>query len=374
MSKVIVVNEYHLQRTPDGKCWSSGILDYQILCRYLSVFEEVLLAVRVKDVKEKKDGYVHLCSGEGVTILPITDFSGLFGYIKNNRQQKKIIKEYCSRADCAIVRVPNAISYQFLRYIDGHMPYALEVGVEPWSWLAPGNYKSIFRPVIRCMFTFLLKLYCKRANGVAYVTKDYLQRIYPCRAILKGEGNKYFTTYYSTVSIDSEKKYNPKIYEKKESYEFIHVANAFTTYAKGHKEAIEVIKKLNERGVNAHIRFVGDGPLKEEFARYAHDKGVGDKVEFIGRINSKEGIWKELRKADLFIFPTHSEGLPRVVVESMYVGTPVVATEVGGIPELLGRDLICKVGDTSRMTDIIIEMLGAPEMMTEQSNKCQKKH
>ena len=57
MSKILIVNEYHLQRTTDGKCWSNGIIDYKILKRYLAVFDEVLLAIRVRDVEQNDEEY-----------------------------------------------------------------------------------------------------------------------------------------------------------------------------------------------------------------------------------------------------------------------------------------------------------------------------
>ena len=60
MGNVLVINECHLQKTPDGKYWSNGIADYELLSRYLDVFDEVLVAVRVVKVEVKSRDYTEL--------------------------------------------------------------------------------------------------------------------------------------------------------------------------------------------------------------------------------------------------------------------------------------------------------------------------
>lgn len=369
MTKVLVVNENHIQRTPDGRCWSNGIVDYSVFKRYLDVFEEVLVAIRVKNVKQKDKDYIHLCNGKGVKILGIPDFTGALDFVKKRNRVLKRMKECCTLADCAIVRTPSAVSFQFLRIIDKKIPYALEVATNPWAWLAPGGSKSLFRPFIRFSWTKMLKDYCMKANGVAYVTKEALQKSYPCKAIKKGESKQYFTTYYSTVCIKGNLKYEAKKYEKKKSYRLIHVANAFNTYSKGHRECIEVLSRLKHTGFDVTMEFVGEGILQSEFEEYARSLSVEDKVDFIGRLNSKEDVWEALRDADLFLFPTHSEGLPRVVIESLYVGTPCVSTNVGGIPELLDDECITEVGDVDHMYAIVCDCIQNPSKMTEYSRR-----
>ena len=52
----------------------------------------------------------------------------------------------------------------------------------------------------------------------------------------------------------------------------------------------------------------------------------------------------------MFVFPSHAEGLPRVLIEAMAVGLPAVSTNVNGIPELLDKPFLVEVGDVDELT------------------------
>lgn len=365
MSKVLLVVDNHLVRTPDGRVWSKGIYDYSFFARYLTAFTEVFVVIRVSDIDDNHKGYSNLCSGDGVNFLPLQDFVGVKGYILNFFKVKRQIKMYSRMCDCAIIRLPSAIGYQFAKRINKKKPYALEVVVDPWDFAAPGMLKMRFRSLIRRVWTRNLKRYCLKANGVSYVTQHALQNRYPCRAQVEGESTKYFQSYYSSANIpisyfDSYKEY----YNDHGEFKLIHVVNAINSYVKGHKEAIDVVKSLNSRGYNVSITFVGDGEYIDEFLDYAEKEGISNKVHFIGRISDKNLMRKELRNADLSLLPTHGEGLPRVLIESMAVGTPCVSTNVNGIPELLTAEQMADVGDINRFVVIIEDLIDNPEKLT----------
>jgi glycosyltransferase involved in cell wall biosynthesis len=81
---------------------------------------------------------------------------------------------------------------------------------------------------------------------------------------------------------------------------------------------------------------VGDGSALDGFKRLAEHLGLNGRVRFHGQID-RESVIELLKKADLFCYPTKSDGFPKVVLEALACGLPVVATKVSAIPQLLGN-------------------------------------
>ncbi len=98
--------------------------------------------------------------------------------------------------------------------------------------------------------------------------------------------------------------------------------------AKGIRELLEALGRLAAQDVVGV--FVGEGPLWEEIRACPHATAVGPRPN--------EEIAYYLAAADVLVLPSYSEGMPTVLIEAGAAGTPVVATAVGGIPELLAGD------------------------------------
>ena len=103
---------------------------------------------------------------------------------------------------------------------------------------------------------------------------------------------------------------------------------------KGLVELMEAFLKLARTRPRARLAIVGQGPLGEALAGRAASGGMEDRVRIQGR-QEAAGIAQWMRAADVFCLPSYSEGCPNVLVEALACGRPVVATNVGGIPELI---------------------------------------
>lgn len=366
--KVLVVVDGHLARTPDGKVWSARIYDYSFFARYLSAFESVRIAMRIQDV-ENNEGFPNLCSGPDVEFFSIEEFRGPTEYLKKYFLIKKNMKKYFEGCDCAIFRIPSTIGYQFLNsYKHIGKPYAVEVVVDPWDFAAPGTLKTFLRPIIRYTWTKQLKKACLTANGASYVTKYALQKRYPSYAGKYGESKEKFEGYYSSVNISADYFAQPRIYQTREEvYKIIHVTNFIGNFVKGHKELIDALAILKTEGIILNVDFVGEGTLIEYFEKYAQDKGVGNQVKFIGKLSNGSLVRQKLIDSDLFVFPSHAEGLPRVLIEAMAVGLPCISTNVNGIPELLNEEYLVNVGEIEELAVKIKRLVSNPIMMTEAS-------
>jgi glycosyltransferase involved in cell wall biosynthesis len=78
------------------------------------------------------------------------------------------------------------------------------------------------------------------------------------------------------------------------------------------------------------LRVIGDGPGRAALEARVHALGLGDRVELLGE---RDDVAEQLAAADAFVLPTRWEGLPYSILEAMAAGLPVVASQVGGIPE-----------------------------------------
>jgi len=116
----------------------------------------------------------------------------------------------------------------------------------------------------------------------------------------------------------------------------------------------------------ASLNLVGDGPLQDELRGMAASNGLDGHIQFAGRVAHEE-IPAYLRQADLFVLPSLSEGLPLVLVEAMSAGIPVIASQVGGIPDVVvaegeernGR--LVPAADPEALAGAILEMFRHPE-------------
>lgn len=132
---------------------------------------------------------------------------------------------------------------------------------------------------------------------------------------------------------------------------------------KGMRELTAVIPSLVRRHPRLRFVCIGEGSERAALEKAAVDGGRPDAVVLTGRLEP-DGVIPHLQASDAMVFPSHSEGLPQAVLEAMNCGLPVVATNVGGIPEAVVHEetgLLVEPRDPAALESAIERMLASPE-------------
>jgi len=123
---------------------------------------------------------------------------------------------------------------------------------------------------------------------------------------------------------------------------------------KGHNISIEAFKLLQSRHPELQLVLLGDGPEKENLKQQS--LGMSN-VTFVGK-QTDMGSW--FSAADIFIHPSHSEGLGSVILEAIQAGLPVIGTNAGGIPDIIENNvsgLLVEAGNGKSLAEAITLMV-----------------
>jgi glycosyltransferase involved in cell wall biosynthesis len=158
---------------------------------------------------------------------------------------------------------------------------------------------------------------------------------------------------HNTVEYESDNA----LTEKKNNH-FIYISNYLPE--KGIFDLLEVFSKLLTQYPEITLQTYGAFPtagIKEKIVRYSN-RNIS-----LGEVITGEEKFAVIEKADCLILPSLNEGEPLVLLEAMSVGTPVISTNVGLIPEMLGADypFISSPGDKASLEEKIIQFLNCRE-------------
>lgn len=132
-------------------------------------------------------------------------------------------------------------------------------------------------------------------------------------------------------------------------------------HTKGQVYLLRAFARILENFPEALLLFAGSGPLLADLKEETEKLGIASHVRFLGFRKDVSGF---LRNIDIFVFPSLAEGLALAVLEAMARGLPVVASRVGGVPEILhgqpcGR--LVEAEDVAGLTQAVVDVLSRGE-------------
>ncbi len=352
--KLFLVDNAYLLKDNAGNYYSAGIYDNDFFWRYQKVFGKIKFMAKIRDIGRDTDAVrERKISTEYIEIIELPPFQGICGLLKMFPGVLEIVQKAADESDCFILRMLQFESV-LCWFCRKHKPYAVEVVNDPMG-------SKRYPRLINLVLTALHQTIIHRAGTVSYVTKRILQKKYP----YKGSG---MTSWYSSIELPDDFIMRPKNYQFPLTViRIAHAANMIVGNSKGHYTLVRVIKRIIDAGGSAECFFYGEGASVPELKRLCKKLGILHAVHFMGYVNEKKELMLAIRKCDLFVFPSETEGMPRCLIEACAAGMPCLASGVGGIPELLQAKYRIPYENDKQYAQEILRLSKDPAELSEMS-------
>ena len=143
-------------------------------------------------------------------------------------------------------------------------------------------------------------------------------------------------------------------YADKETMILLHIGRF--NGQKNHEGLLMAFQAVAQKYPNCRLSLVGDGELRPEMEALAEKLGIAGQVDFLG---SQSDVHPFLHSADLFMLPSHYEGMPMTIIEAMATALPIVATAVGGVSDMVENEksALLTQCDVPSVSDACIRLL-----------------
>lgn len=353
---VVVTTESRFVRDGQGGVFcADGTYAYHFWSRYLAAFEHVWVVARCVDGQPRETGSMAV-DGPGVTVFPLVDSRGAVGAMRRWRAWMGSLQPLLSGSPKAwVLRLPGQIGMMARRELThGRIPYAVEVVGDPASVYAPGASRHPLRPWLRGLFHRDVTQACHHATAVSYVTMTHLQQRYPASTAA-------ITANYSSIELGEDAWVaEPRRYATAPNPLRLLSIGTMSQRYKGFHVLLDALAQIHRSGASAQLTLVGDGRYRASLESQAVRLGLGDHVNFRGRVPAGAAVRRELDRADLFVLPSLTEGLPRAMIEAQARALPCLGSRIGGIPELLEPSECVPPGDSRHLAHAILQLADDP--------------
>ena len=126
---------------------------------------------------------------------------------------------------------------------------------------------------------------------------------------------------------------------------------------KGHLVLLNAVKKLISKEKEIQVFFFGEGPEGDKLREIVMQKGLSEYINFMG---ATDNIYSCILQMDIIVIPSFWEGLPNILLESMVLGKPVIASRIDGITEVVTNNinaLLFNPGDEDELSEAIQRLI-----------------
>lgn len=340
--------------------------------RYLPFFNQITVVGRKKEFTDdiaKNHDKLDIASGQNITFRLFDNMNSPLNLIKMGKDHFNDLAVLIHDHDGIVIHGPSELGLMASMIAQFQKkPYLVNMSGCAFDnmWHHGGIIGKIYAPI-----KFLRARYmAHHAAAISYVTKDFLQNRYPAKKSTRENG---LTIHASNVEmrgadIDTLKAiYKQRVARIHHQFDTadrplrIGMIGNFSNHLKGLDTALHALKKVDQFYSDFELHLLGQGNA-ERWDAMIHHQDLHGRVIFCGTLPGGQAVMDWLDQIDIYIQPSRHEGLPRAVIEAMSRACPVIASNAGGIPELLPSHFIHDKGDAAALSALILEMVQDPEL------------
>lgn len=176
--------------------------------------------------------------------------------------------------------------------------------------------------------------------------------------------DKFLGTIYNPISVDDFKAHE----SVENTADFL--AMGRLNKLKNYPLMLRAFKRVSEKIPSAHLSIAGSGPLEAELKALTDELQLSEKVTFLGNVTDIPTL---LSQKSVLLLSSVSEACPMVILEAMASGVPTVATDVGGVPELISDNgIVVPSEDEEAFAEAMIKITENTDLLDEMREKCLK--
>ena len=340
MAELTVSIEHRFYRC-GSRVYTKLAFSYAYWEQYLSYFDRVNVVARVMPVLALEEGMV-AADGESVRFLDMPYYIGPRGFLL--KLPALFLRAYTVVKSNShfLLRSGNISNLLFIYIMLRRLPYIREFpgdirkGVSGYSG---GTLVGRFLATVLDCFARFQARYSRANSFVSESTKMLYESSRPS---------------YVFSSFDlSEASQAKCLYEFNGALTL--VALGRLEKEKGHADLLLAVAGLVNSGVDVSLLLIGDGSEREYLTRLAADNNID--CRFVGAVTDRKKMYSLLVHSDIFVLPSHTEGMPRALLEAMAVGLPCIATAVGGVPEVLPAECLVPPYSPEDISSLILVLL-----------------
>ncbi|MAQ71570.1 MAG: glycosyl transferase family 1 [Alphaproteobacteria bacterium] len=343
--KILYCHDNVYYKDDQEKNFSAGQFGYDYWQPYLEAFGSLTVLGRGEHLPDNADmRKMSRSDGQNVEVKTFKNINSPRGLWAHKAQVTSAILKEVGNSDGVIIRAMSEIGWiAFKEARRLGLPIAHELSGCPWdnTW----NHGSLIGKLYAPVRYLRARKVAREADGVIYVTRDFLPTRYPAKGL---------TAIASNVRLEKPK---PAVLERRKekverssAYLSIGLIGQLDHKLKGIDVAIKALAAFKEKhpSSNVNLHLLGPGNPKK-YETLIKDLNLTNNISFDGILSGGQAVYNWLDNIDIYIQPSFHEGLPRALIEAMSRGCPCLASTAGGIRELLDEDFLHKPGDYDKL-------------------------